>query len=326
MTAMPPAQGGELLAAVDLGSNSFHLLLVRRHGGVMETVLHRRDSVRLAAGLTATGQLDPARRAKALAVLRDYAESLNAAPAVRVFAAATEAVRLLADADDFLAQASRALGWPVQLVSGDEEARLIWRGAVHALPRSTRRRLVIDIGGGSTELILGRGSHIERLASVPMGCVVSAREQLSQPLFNATVWRRAQAQLVAQLKPLAAPFVALGWDEVWAGAGTAVTLGNMTAAAGYAAGRIDTGSLAALQARVLQVGRSDRLDTLPGLDPEHAPIAAGGLLVMQAVVAAFGIRQLAIKDFAMRHGLLLSLMTAAATPGKVNPLSAATQS
>ena len=298
---------GELLAAVDLGSNSFHLLLVRRFGDCVETVHHRRDSVRLAAGVDANGVIDPARLAAALAVLREYGGEIARAGCTRVAAAATEAVRRLSDIAAFLDAASAALGQPVEVVSGDDEARLIWRGAVHALPPSPRRRLVIDIGGGSTEFILGADTVPCLLESVPVGCVVSALAMFPDGRLDAGAWQRGLRSLRAVLQPVAARFAAAGHDEAWACAGTAVTLARMQAATGGRPDAIVAAELAPLVERTLACGHVDRLHA-PGLDAEHAPIAAGGLLVMQAVMQAFDLPCVAVRDFAMRHGLIQSLL------------------
>lgn len=317
---MRPHDNG-LLAAVDLGSNSFHLLLAARRGAAVETVLHRRDSVRLAAGVGADGRLDEAYRAAALATLRGYGALVRDVAPGCVAAAATAAVRNLADPIGFLRDAGHALGHPVELVTGEEEARLIWLGAEHMLPPHSASRLVIDIGGASTEFIVGAGAQPEHVHSAEMGCVVTPRELWPDGVLNADAWQHAHARLLEALRPIAAPFQAIGWQDAWAGAGAAATIGGMAAADGFAADSVDAVTLHALAARLQDGGRVDRVD-LPGLDADHARIAPGGLLVMSAIVEAFDIQHLQLREFAMRDGLLQSLLpslTMASVSGQPGP-------
>ena len=150
---------GELLAAVDLGSNSFHLVVARYEHGGLRLIDRLRDSVRMAMGLRADGSLEAERRERALECLARFGQRLRALPPERVRAVATNTVRRLANPQSFLLPAETALGHPIEVVAGREEARLIYLGVAHDLAKSNQRRLVVDIGGGSTEFKIGR-AHV----------------------------------------------------------------------------------------------------------------------------------------------------------------------
>ncbi len=164
---------GELMAAVDLGSNSFHLVVARYEHGEPRVIDRLRDSVRLAAGLRPDGSLDESRRQRALECLARFGQRLRALPPHRVRAVATNTVRRMSSPALFLGTAEEALGNPIEVVSGREEARLIYLGVAHGVPDSPERRLVIDIGGGSTEFIIGQHFDALEKESLQMGCVAS---------------------------------------------------------------------------------------------------------------------------------------------------------
>ena len=164
---------GELLAAVDLGSNSFHLVVARYEHGGLRLIDRLRDSVRLAMGLRPDRSLEPERRERALECLARFGQRLRALPPERVRAVATNTVRQLSNPQTFLLPAETALGHPIEVVSGREEARLIYLGVAHGMPQSRQRRLVMDIGGGSTEFIIGQGFEALETESVQMGCIAS---------------------------------------------------------------------------------------------------------------------------------------------------------
>src|SRR4249919_1163386 len=172
----PEIRDGELLAAVDLGSNSFHLVVARYEHGGLRLIDRLRDSVRLAMGLRPDRSLDPERREAALQCLARFGQRLRSLPPERVRAVATNTVRQLANPQAFLLPAETALGHPIEVVSGREEARLVYLGVAHAQPpKPDQLRLVIDIGGGSTECIIGSGFDAIERESLQAGCVASTR-------------------------------------------------------------------------------------------------------------------------------------------------------
>ncbi len=168
-----PIRDGELIAAVDIGSNSFHMVVARMEQGQPRVIDRLRDTVRLAAGLRADGTLESAQRTRALHCLARFGQRIAGLPSQRVRAVATNTVRQLAHPETFLAAAEAALDHPIEIVSGREEGRLIFLGAAHDLPASREPRLVIDVGGGSTEFIIGRGLAPLHTESVQAGCIAS---------------------------------------------------------------------------------------------------------------------------------------------------------
>src|SRR6185437_12957678 len=195
---------GDLLAAVDLGSNSFHMVVARYEQGAPRLIDRLRESVRLAAGLRADGTLDPAHRALALNCLARFGQRLAGLPPERVRAVATNTVRRLRAPQAFLRLAERALGHTIEVVSGREEARLIWQGVSHALPSSRSNRLVIDVGGGSTEFIIGRGLEPRLTESVQIGCVASTLRFFPNGRITRRRWQHAIDEIGVQLQQFAA--------------------------------------------------------------------------------------------------------------------------
>lgn len=168
-----PIKDGELIAAVDMGSNSYHMVVARVEHGEPRVIDRLRETVRMAAGLRADGTLDAEHRARALNCLARFGQRIAGVPSIRVRAVATNTVRRLASPQSFLTSAETALGHPVEIVSGREEGRLIFLGASHDLPASRESRLIIDVGGGSTEFIIGRGFAPMHTESVQAGCIAS---------------------------------------------------------------------------------------------------------------------------------------------------------
>ncbi|MDN5924605.1 MAG: exopolyphosphatase, partial [Xanthomonadales bacterium] len=218
---MSATLAGAPLAVVDLGSNSFHLLVARASGASFEAIEHQFDNVRLAAGVNALGQLDDAHRQHALATLSHFARHIADLPAARVHAVATHAVRELRDPAEFLRPAAAALGHPIDVISGAEEARLIWLGVAGALPTNAEKRLVIDIGGGSTEFILGHGHVMDDWHSASMGCVTAGVQCFADGELTAERWHRCQVQLRQNMQSFATRFSDSGWQHAYATSGSA---------------------------------------------------------------------------------------------------------
>ena len=182
---------GALIAAVDLGSNSFHLVVARYQDGEMRVIDRLRDSVRMAMGLRADRSLDEIHLDRALTTLARFGQRLSGLPHDHVHAVATNSVRQMARPQEFLLPAEKALGHPIEVVSGREEARLIYQGVAHGLPRGSQRRLVIDIGGGSTEFIIGQDFETLERESLQMGCVVSTMRFFADGNYTEKRWRQA---------------------------------------------------------------------------------------------------------------------------------------
>jgi exopolyphosphatase/guanosine-5'-triphosphate,3'-diphosphate pyrophosphatase len=302
-----PLQEGDLLAAADLGSNSFHLVVARFQDGEPRVIDRLRDGVRLAAGVDEKGQLDEAHRHAAIQSLARFGQRIASLPSSRVRAVATNAVRQLAAPAAFLAEAEAALGHPIAVVSGREEARLIWLGAIHSLPPSSKQRLVVDIGGGSTEFIIGRGRQPLCTESVQVGCVVSSLRFFPNGELNARHWERAQEEIGLALQQFAGDYRRVGWSEAYGSSGTARAIGAVVEAMGFGNEGIDIASLGKLRDALLACGSIAKL-SLPGLNKDRAPVIAGGVAVMQATFDVLGVELMRVSDFAMREGLLWDLV------------------
>ncbi|MGH8040464.1 MAG: exopolyphosphatase [Rudaea sp.] len=315
--ANTPIREGDLLAALDVGSNSFHLVVARYEHGQPRIIDRLRDSVRLAAGVRPDGSLEAAYLDNALASLARFGERLHGVPPGRVRAVATNAVRQLRAPERFLALAEAALGHPIEVVSGREEARLIYLGVAHGLPDSPQRRLVVDIGGGSTEFIIGQHLTALEKESVQVGCVISTLRFFGNGRITARRWQQAQTEIAVELQQFSADFRARGWGEAIGSSGTlraiesvlresGWTQSDRTQSGGSESG-INRAALARLRAALLKCKKVEKID-LPGLNPERAAIFPGGVVILDAVFAALGIEHMRVAETSMREGLLYDMI------------------
>jgi exopolyphosphatase / guanosine-5'-triphosphate,3'-diphosphate pyrophosphatase len=300
-------RNGELLAAVDLGSNSFHLVVARYEHGELRVIDRLRDSVRMAAGLRPDGSLDDARRDKALACLARFGQRLRVLPDERVRAVATNTVRRLSSPSVFLAAAESALGHPIEVVSGREEARLIYLGVANGIPESSERRLVIDIGGGSTEFIIGQHFDALEKESLQMGCVASTLRFFDDGKLTVKRWQRAQSEIAVELQQFAADYRAKGWSETIGSSGTAKAIGNVAQACGFCDTGISRTALEQIRDAIIACGSIDKL-RLPGLAEDRMGVFAGGVAILEAAFNALDIRQMRVCETAMREGLLYDMI------------------
>lgn len=306
-TASQDIRDGDTLAAVDLGSNSFHLVVARYEHGSLRLIDRLRDSVRMALGLRADGSLAPERRERALACLARFGQRLRSLPPERVRAVATNTVRRLAHPQSFLLPAETALGHPIEVVSGREEARLIYLGVAHDLPVTNQRRLVVDIGGGSTEFIIGQEYEALETESLQMGCIASTLRFFGDGKFTAKRWRQAQTEIAVELQQFAADYKARGWGEAVGSSGTAKAIGAIVQANGWSDQGITPTSLARLREAILAAGSVENL-RLAGLAEDRAPILAGGVAIMEAIFETFSLEHMATCETAMREGLLYDMV------------------
>lgn len=298
---------GELLAAIDLGSNSFHLVVARYEHGGLRIIDRLRGGVRLAMGLRANGSLDPEYRESALACLARFGQRLRAIPSERVHAVATNAVRRLANPQAFLLPAETALGHPIEIVSGREEARLIYLGVAHDLAESDQRRLVVDIGGGSTEFIIGKGFDALRTESVQVGCIASTLRFFPDGKYTAKRWRQAQTDIAVELQQFAEDYRALGWGEAIGSSGTARAIGSVVQANGWSDQGISADALGKLRDAIVAAGNVEDL-RLAGLPEDRTGVIAGGVAILEAIFSTFALEQMLVCETAMREGLLYDLV------------------
>jgi len=304
-TALP-----EQVAAVDLGSNSFHMVVATPAHGGLHVVDRLRERVALAEGLNEERRLTPEAMQRALECLERFGQRLRSLPpeadsAVR--AVGTSALRRARNAHEFLDRAEATLGYPVEVIAGLEEARLIYLGVSHTHGDLPARRLVVDVGGGSTEVILGEGSAPLFSDSLHMGCVGYTRRFF--PDGRITRERMSRARLAASLEVegLTRAYRAAGWDGCIGASGTIMAVQEILAAGGWTNDdTIPPKGLARLRRALVQQGHVDRLD-LPGLQADRKPVIAGGVAILCALFGGLGIESMQVTTGALREGLLYDL-------------------
>jgi exopolyphosphatase/guanosine-5'-triphosphate,3'-diphosphate pyrophosphatase len=299
-----------LLAALDLGSNSFRLVIGRVEpsplGEQIRPVDELKETVRLGAGLNEDGTLAHAAQTRALAALQRFGERLRTFAPEAVRAVATNTFRVAQNIRPFMEEAQAALGFPIEIIAGREEARLIYLGAAHALPADGTRRLVIDIGGGSTECIIGTDYQDELLESVPLGCVSVSQKHFPQGILERNAFHEARLSCRAALSPLSQRYRHTGWDQAVGTSGTAKALSALMQAQ-TGSGRITSAGLNTLETALTKAGQIDRL-RLEGLKPDRRGVLAGGLAMMTALFAELELESLIYCDSALREGVLYDLL------------------
>lgn len=300
-----------LLAAVDLGSNSFRLSIGRveqNNGNAQIYAVDRlKESVQLAGGLDSRQNLSVEAVDRALAVLKRYGERLEGFHPNRVRAVATNTFRVARNVADILPRAEAALGFPIEVISGQEEARLIYSGVVNELAPSTDKRLVIDIGGGSTEVILGQGHEPLHLASLPIGCVSFSRRFF--PDGHITAARMEQAQMAArdELQSIARRYRKSGWKQAYGSSGTAKGLLAILAESEMSQKGITLDGMEKLSAKLIKDGKVI-MQNLPGIKAARATVLPGGLAIMMAAFQELKIEIMAPGEGALRVGVLYDLL------------------
>jgi exopolyphosphatase / guanosine-5'-triphosphate,3'-diphosphate pyrophosphatase len=293
------------LAAIDMGSNSFRLEIARLVRGRYERIDYIKETVRLGAGLDAEGQLGNEAAERGLATLRRFAARLQGFAPAQVRAVATQTLREARNRDAFLLRAQAALGHPIEVISGREEARLIYAGVAFLQP-SERTRLVIDIGGRSTEMILGRGTEPIKAESFAVGSVSLSMRHFADGKLTSQAFRAAQVAAGAELEEALQPFAASKWEEALGSSGTAGAVSQLLVAMGHADGAVTPERLRALIERCVAAGHIDQLD-LPGLKGDRKPVIAGGLALLYTFAAQFGIERLLPAKGALRQGVIVEL-------------------
>lgn len=298
--------GYQTLAAVDLGSNSFKLQVARVQGEQLYLLDGLKEAVRLAAGLDQHKRLDEDSQQRALDCLRRFNERLRGLPEGAVRCVGTSALRVAKNADMFLERAEQALGFPIEIIAGREEARLIYLGVSQSLPPSPGRRLVIDIGGGSTECIIGSGVRQESRESLLMGCVNFSLRFFPDGKLDKAAMKEAEleARLIAQA--IEADFGKTRWDEAIGSSGSIRAIADILEASGWSQG-ITAEGMARLREAMLKAGHIDKLD-LPGLRADRKPVLAGGFAILSGLFAELGIGRLNPASGALREGILYDLL------------------
>ncbi len=297
----------EMVGAVDLGSNSFHMVIARVIDRNLDILDRIKEPVRLGAGLNSRGQLRRSAQDVALECLRRFGQRLRDLDEHHVRAVGTNTLRQAKNSDEFLEAAREALGHQIEVVSGQEEARLIYLGVAHSVHDEGGRRLVIDIGGGSTECILGTGLEPLEGDSLYMGCVAWSERWFPGGAVDEKRMRRAVIAAMQELEPIYLHYRERGWDRCVGSSGTILSIAEILRGLGRSRDVIDREGLTILRDLVVAGGNVEHL-RLEGLKDDRVPVFAGGLAILLAVFEAFGLETMTPSTGALREGLLYDLL------------------
>ena len=295
------------IAAVDLGSNSFRLQLARVVDGRLIFHDSLREVVRLGAGLDKNNYLDPVAQQRAIDCLKRFSERLRGLPQDSIRAVATNTFRVAKNSAELLAQAQSALGCPIEVIAGREEARMIFVGVSHSLPAVDYKRLVIDIGGGSTEFIIGEGLEPIEMESLYMGCVSFSRRYFPDGRITEDALRLAQLAAAGEIRAIRSRYLQTGWTEAVGSSGTARSLGEIMLLNRWSDGPITRDGLQAMREAMLKA-RDTRKLRIEGLSSERAAVMPGGLCIMLAAFDELEIERMTAVGTALREGVLYEML------------------
>ena len=298
----------ETVAAIDLGSNSFHMIVARlEESGTLSIIDRLRENVRLGGGLDKDGIINESAQKRAFECLETFAQRIRDLPQSAVRIAGTNTLRIAENSRAFVSAAEEILNHPVEIIAGREEARLIYLGVAHGLATKEGKRLVIDIGGGSTEFIVGRGMTPLRRESLYTGCVSSSKRFFDDGKITKKAMKAAETDAALTLFPQAADFKAGQWDEAIGCSGTIKAIANILREEGWCLNGISYKSLQKLRDALIEAKHIDKL-TLAGLSDSRKPVIAGGLSVLLAIFKTLNIEQMQVSEQSMREGLLYDLV------------------
>ena len=290
-------------AAVDLGSNSFHMVVANLVDGRALIVDRIKEMVRLAGGLGADRYLHEETMRSALQCLQRFGQRIVSVPAGNIRAVGTNTLRQARNSAEFLAAAERALGHNIEIISGREEARLVYLGVANTIFNETDRRLIVDIGGGSTELVIGKGFEAGLTESLFMGCVSLSRRYFADGEITARRMQKARILALQEMETVQQPYRDHGWDKAIGASGTIHAILDIVTGQGWSDGVITAQALARLTEALIAAGHIDRLQ-FESLSANRRPVFAGGVAVLSAVFEALGIEAMEYSDGALREGLL----------------------
>ena len=300
-------QNGTLLAAVDLGSNSFRLEIGRIDRGQINRTEYLKETVRQGNGLDGDRNLTLEAMQRGWDCLARFGERLAGFKKMQVQAVATQTLREARNRDEFLARANKILGFPIDVISGREEARLIYQGVANMLPQSDERRLVVDIGGRSTEMVIGRGLEARTMESYRVGSVAWSMKFFPEGQFSARAFQSAEIAAKAILDEAANSYRAGTWDVAYGSSGTIGAVSDALSAAGFAPGLVTRAGLDWLLDRLIKAQSADRL-RIDGMKDDRRAVIGGGVSVLRAVFDLLDIEQMQTAAGALRHGVLYDLL------------------
>ncbi len=295
------------VAAVDLGSNSFHMIVMQLSDGRLQLVDKIKESIRLATGLDSKNRLSEDSMNRALECLSRFGQRLRDMPKGSVRIVGTNTLRKAKNSTEFLIRAEEAIGHPIDIISGREEARLIYLGVSHSLEDDNNRRLVMDIGGGSTEFILGHHFKPRKMESLHMGCVVFSDKFFKKGKIDSNSMAKAELAALMELETIEKTYRKLGWETAIGASGTILAIRNVVIAQGWSENGITRPALNKLSDYLIDVGHIDNI-SLQGLAQDRVAIFPGGVAILAATFKSLKIDRMFISDGALREGAIYDLL------------------
>ena len=298
---------GTLLAAIDLGSNSFRLEIGRYDHGQIQRVAYLKETVRQGNGLDENRNLTDEAMQRGWDCLARFAERLAGFRKSQVRAVATQTLREAKNRETFLKRGCEILGFPIEVIAGTEEARLIYQGVSHTLPSSNERRLVIDIGGRSTELVLGQGLDATATASFRVGSVAWSMKYFPIGEFTQQAFDKAEIAAQAVLEEALSTYPRHQWHKAYGASGTVGAVGDILALAGFPEGEISLDGLDWLVKCLVRAGQANKVQ-LEGLKDDRRAVIGGGVSVLRALMTLLQVSTLYVAQGALRHGVLFDMV------------------
>ncbi len=295
------------VAAIDLGSNSFHMVIARFVENDLRLIDKLREPVRIAGGLNGGRHLSEEARKRAIDCLERFGQRIANIPAARVRAVGTNTLRRAQDSLEFRTLARKALGHEIEVISGHEEARLIYLGVAHTHSYDEQNRLVVDIGGGSTEVIIGRGFDVINTESKGMGCVSYTRKFFPDGKMKKEFFRDAMLAASLELRAHKKTMRKIGWEAAVGASGTINAASSVLENNGWGEGPVTYDGMRKLRKALIEIGSSEQID-LPGVKPDRAPVLAGGVAILMAVFRSLKIDSMSVSPGALREGVLYDMV------------------
>ncbi len=297
-----------IVAAIDLGSNSFHMIVARIANGHVQVLDRLREMVQLAAGLDNRNRLSDDAQQRALECLARFGQRLRQIPPEQLRIVGTNTLRQARNSGGFLARAQAMLGHNVEIISGQEEARLIYLGVAHSVAAMAGQRLVVDIGGGSTELIIGEQFEPLHLNSLKMGCVSVSRAGFDDGRISEARLREAELRVRLHLEPVTAEYLERGWQIVTGASGTIKAIQAVLTREGWSQEEITLDALRRLRGALLETGSTTALAARWQLEPARARVFPGGFVVLHGLCEALNVTRMEVADGALREGVIYDLL------------------
>ncbi|MFC1588857.1 exopolyphosphatase [Pseudomonadota bacterium] len=296
------------VAAVDLGSNSFHMVIASlEENGSLKIIDAIKEMVRLGAGLDANNYLDEETQERALDCLSRFSQRLQNIHKKDIRVTGTNTLRNAKNARTFIKRARKVLDHRIDVISGIEEARLVYHGAIYSLAELGNKRLVVDIGGGSTEIIIGKNRKPMKLESLEMGCVSITQKFFHDGVINKSRLSRADIFACQEIAPVQFDYIKTGWDQCVGTSGSIRAISSVLLANGMSDGSITDKALKQLLEKMLEFDRTQKIK-LDGLSSERKAVFIGGVIVLNAVFKSLKLKHMTVSDGSLREGLMLDIV------------------